>query len=159
MYRDPKDARGRADFEVIRDPSAAKAPPAGPSGVVVASAADVKEVPLPRGLGSLENLIVPGAGRTMSLALLDLADGAELQGKGAPFTEVLYFLSGTGTLKVAGETLPLAAESMVYLPHGTPYAIKVAPAEKGEKIVVVQFKATGPAQVRAVPAARVPGRK
>ena len=53
---------------------------------------------------------------------------------------MLYFVSGTGSLKVAGETLPLSAESLVYLPRGTAYAIKVALAEKTDKIVAVQFK-------------------
>jgi quercetin dioxygenase-like cupin family protein len=141
VYRDPTDARGRAEFEVIRDPASAKAPPAEAGKVVVAAAAEAKATALPRGMGSAKSLIEASPGQPMSLAQLDLVDGAELQGKGDPsVTEVLYFVSGTGNLKVAGETLPLAAESMVYLPHGTPYAIKVAPAEKTDKIVAVQFK-------------------
>jgi glyoxylate utilization-related uncharacterized protein len=108
---------------------------------VVASAAETKAVALPRGMGSAKNLIAPGPGQPMSLAQLELVDGAELQGKGDPSaTLVLYFVSGTGSLKVAGETLPLSAESLVYLPRGTAYAIKVALAEKTDKIVAVQFK-------------------
>jgi len=141
VYRDPTDARGRAEFEVIRDPAAAKVTPELISKVVVAAASEVKAVALPRGLGNAKSLIGAGPGQAMSLAQLELADGAELQSKGDPSaTEVLYFVSGTGSLKVAGETLPLAAESLVYLPHGTPYAIKVALAEKADKIVAVQFK-------------------
>ena len=143
VYRDPTDARGRAEFEVIRDPASAKAPSEQAGKVVVATAAEAKSVALPRGMGSTKNLIEPAAGQTMSLAQLDLADGAELQSKGDAFaTQVLYFVSGTGSLKVAGETLPLGAESLVYLPHGTPYAIKVALAEKTDKIMAVQFKVT-----------------
>ncbi len=60
----------------------------------------------------------------------------------------MYFVSGAGTLEVAGETLPLAAGSLVYLPRGTPYTIKVAAAEKGEKIVAVQFKVNNLSKVR-----------
>jgi mannose-6-phosphate isomerase-like protein (cupin superfamily) len=141
VYRDPTDARGRAEFEVIRDPASAKVTPDLISKVVVAAAGEVKAVALPRGMGSAKSLVAAGPGQAMSLAQLDLADGAELQSKGdASATEVLYFVSGTGSLKVAGETLPLAAESLVYLPHGTPYAIKVALAEKTDKIMAVQFK-------------------
>jgi len=141
VYRDPTDARGRAEFEVIRDPASAKVTPEQISKVVVAAAADAKAVALPRGQGSSKNLVEASPGQAMSLSQLELADGAELQSKGdAAATEVLYFVSGTGSLKVAGETLPLAAESLVYLPHGTPFAIKVALAEKADKIVAVQFK-------------------
>ena len=106
-------------------------------------------------MGNVKNLVEASPGQAMSLSQLDLADGAEWQSKGDPAaTEVLYFVSGTGSLKVGGETLPLAAESMVYLPQGTPYAIKVAlpdrtdkadkpdKPEKADKILAVQFKVT-----------------
>jgi mannose-6-phosphate isomerase-like protein (cupin superfamily) len=141
VYRDPTDARGRAEFEVIRDPASAKVTPELLSKVVVAAAGEVKAVALPRRMGNVKSLVGATPGQAMSLAQLELADGAELQSKGdASATEVLYFVSGTGSLTVAGETLPLGAESLVYLPHGTPYAIKVALAEKADKIVAVQFK-------------------
>ena len=153
VYRDATDARGRAEFEVIRDPAAAKVTPEQISKVVVAAAAEAKAVALPRGMGSAKQLVEVAPGRTMSLAQLELADGAELQGKGdASATEVLYFVSGVGSLKVAGETLPLAAESLVYLPRGTAYAIKVAVGEKSDKIVAVQFRATDPAKSHGAPA-------
>lgn len=152
VYRDPTDARGRAEFEVIRDPSSAKAPSEQGGKVVVATAAEAKPVALPRGMGSSKSLVEPAAGQTMSLAQLELVDGAELQSKGdASSTLVLYLVSGTGSLKVAGETLPLAAESLIYLPHGTPYAIKVALAEKADKIVAVQFKVTQSAKAHGNP--------
>ena len=140
VYRDPTDARGRAEFEVIRDPTSAKVTPDQSSKVVVAAAAEAKAVALPRAMGSAKTLIESGAGQAMSLTQLELADGAELQGKDPSATLVLYFVSGTGSLKVAGETLPLAAESLIYLPHGTPYTIKVAAEEKTDKILAVQFK-------------------
>jgi hypothetical protein len=35
------------------------------------------------------------------------------------------------------------------LPHGTPYAIKVAASEKSDKIMAVQFRVTDLATVRA----------
>jgi quercetin dioxygenase-like cupin family protein len=152
VYRDPTDARGRAEFEVIRDPALAKVTPEQLSKVLVAVAAETKAVALPRGMGSAKHLVEPGSGQNMSLVQLDLTDGAELQGKGdASATEVLYFVSGTGSLKVAGETLPLGAESLVYLPRGTSYAIKVAAGEKSDKIVAVQFKVTSQAKSHGAP--------
>ena len=153
VYRDPTDARGRAEFEVIRDPASAKVTPEQISKVVVVAAAEATAVALPRGMGSAKHLIEPALGQSMSLAQLELTDGAELQGKGdASANEVLYFVSGTGSLKVAGETLPLAAESLVYLPHGTSYAIKVAAGEKSDKIVAVQLKVTNLAKSHGAPA-------
>jgi mannose-6-phosphate isomerase-like protein (cupin superfamily) len=154
VYRDATDARGRAEFEVIRDPAQAKLPPEEAGKVLVTAAVDAKPVPLPRGIGSGKDLIPASPGQAMSLSLMELADGAEWEGKGdAQATLVLYFVSGTGSLKVAGETLPLAAQSMVYLPHGTPYTMKVAAPkvtapDKAEKILVVRFRVGDPAKVR-----------
>jgi quercetin dioxygenase-like cupin family protein len=140
VYRDPKDARGRAEFEVIRDPGKAKAP-AGDVKPVVSSAGEVKPVALPGGQGNTKPLIDAIAGHGMQLSLTELTDGATVQSKGdASSTQALYFLSGGGELKVANETLPIDAGSMIYLPHGTAYAIKVAAAEKGEPIQVVSIK-------------------
>jgi glyoxylate utilization-related uncharacterized protein len=65
---------------------------------------------------------------------MELADGAELQGKGDPSaTTIFYLVSGTGSVQVGGEKLPLAAESMIYLPRATGYAMKVAAPDKAEK--------------------------
>jgi mannose-6-phosphate isomerase-like protein (cupin superfamily) len=153
VYRDPTDARGRAEFEVIRDPATVKALPEQAGRVLVAASADAKPVALPRGMGSAKNLIEPSADRTMSLAIMELVDGAKLEGKGdAHSTLVLYFVSGGGSLKVAGETLSLAAQSMVYLPRGTPYTIEVAAVDKLEKAMVVQFRVSDAAEVQgAIP--------
>jgi glyoxylate utilization-related uncharacterized protein len=78
---------------------------------------------------------------------MELADGAELQGKGDPAaTTILYLVSGTGSVQVGGEKSPLAAESMIYLPRATGYAIKVASTdkadktEKSDKIVMVELR-------------------
>jgi mannose-6-phosphate isomerase-like protein (cupin superfamily) len=161
VYRDPTDARGRAEFEVIHDLATAKASPDLAAKVVVVTAADIKAVSLPRAIGSAKTLIeMRPPSQTMSLALLDWVDGAEIQSKGdARATEVLYFVSGAGSIKVAGESLPFAAQSMIYLPHGTPYAIKVAASEKTDKIMAVQFRVTDQAKVRAVAPSSGPGRK
>ncbi len=68
VYRDPKDAQGRADFEVMHDPASAKVTPELAAKVVVAAAADVKAIALPGGLGEVKNLITSGPGQAMSLS-------------------------------------------------------------------------------------------
>lgn len=146
VYRNPTDPRGRAEFEVIRDPASAKAPAEG--SVVVAASSDVKPVAMARGAGTTRTLIDSRPGQPLSLAVMEAVDGAELQGKGDPSaTTILYLLSGQGSAQVAGEKLPLAADSMVYLPRSTGFAIKLAAPEKSEKsdktekIVLVELKA------------------
>ena len=118
VYRDPKDPRGRAEFEVIRDPAAAK-----PTGgqIVYATAADAKPAALPKDAGTVKSLV---AGGGMSLQVYELSDGAELRAK-TPGTEMYYFVVGGGSLKVGAQTMPLAAESLVYLPRGTAYITDV----------------------------------
>jgi quercetin dioxygenase-like cupin family protein len=80
----------------------------------------------------------------MSLALLELADGGEWQTGASSGTELLYVLSGGGTVKIGGETAPLTADSLVHVPRGTSYAFKAAAADKNEKVLVAQFWATAP---------------
>ena len=148
VYRDPTDARGRAEFEVIRDSASAK--PTN-SQIVVATATETKPVALPRKAGEMKRLLTGGG---MSLALLELVDGAEVQSSGtSPGTELLYFISGGGSIKVGGETSPLTAESLVHVPRGMPYVIKAAAADTNEKVRVAQLWVTSPPRTGAVPAA------
>jgi len=146
VYRDAKDPRGLAEFEVIRDPTAVKAPAAQ---VVSATAAEAKPVALPRNAGTSKPLVEGGG---MSLALLEIADGAELQPPGPGHaTEMYYVVSGGGELKVAGETLALVAESLAYLPQGTAYGIKAAAADKNERIVFVKLGVSRPGAASPAP--------
>jgi mannose-6-phosphate isomerase-like protein (cupin superfamily) len=148
VYRDPTDARGRAEFEVIRDSASAK--PTN-SQIVAATATETKPVALPRNAGEIKRLLTGGG---MSLALLDLVDGAEVQSPGtSPGTELLYFISGGGSIKVGGETSPLTAESLVHVPRGMPYVIKAAAADTNEKVRVAQLWVTSPPRTGAGPAA------
>jgi len=146
VYRDPKDARGRADFEVIRDAAQAKVPPEAEGKLVVASAVDGKTEVLPHGGGTARKL-VEGA---LSATLYEWSDGAEVRSQGGlAATQVFYFIAGGGSLEVAGETQTFAVESVLYLPRGTAYSMKVAAADKGEKVVAVMFHTAGRARSRA----------
>lgn len=89
-------------------------------------------------------------GGGMSLVLFELADGAVLQSTGSsPGTELLYVISGGGSVEVGGDKSPLAAESLVYVPRGTPYVFKAVldkndKNDKNDKVVVAQIWATSP---------------
>lgn len=157
VYRDPKDPRGRAEFEVIRDPAQAKEPPPSQGKVVVAAAAEVKPEPMGKGVGSKKPLLQVAGPHPMALSLLELTDGGEVEGKGdAAATQVLYVIAGGGSVRVGGETQTLAPESVLYLPRGTAYALKAAPEEKGDKTFVAAFSvpATSSRPVPAAPAKR-----
>jgi quercetin dioxygenase-like cupin family protein len=146
VYRDPADARGRAEFEVIRDPATAKAPE---GQIVAATAAETKPSALPKNAGEVRRLVTGGG---MSLALFELVDGAEVQSaRGSSGTELLYFISGGGSIKLGDEWLSLAAESLVHVPRDMAYVLKAAAADRNEKVLVAQLRAT--ARAGAVPAA------
>jgi mannose-6-phosphate isomerase-like protein (cupin superfamily) len=154
VYRDPTDARGRAEFEVIRDSAQARLPPESQGKVLVASAAESKADSLPKGAGTMHRLVDAAGAHPMSLALLELAEGADLQGGGDASTSVLYFVSGGGSVRVGSETMSVVPETMVYLPAGITYAIKAASIDKGDKILVVQLRVPAAAKARtAAPAA------
>jgi mannose-6-phosphate isomerase-like protein (cupin superfamily) len=141
VYRDPTDARGRAEFEVIRDAASAKEPG---EKVVVAAPSEAKPATLPKNGGTVKNL-VQGAG--MSLALYELADGAELQGAAGGGTEAFFVVAGAGQVKAGAESAALATETVVYLPRGTAYAFKLALPEKADKVTLVKLSVARPGAV------------
>ena len=164
VYRNPTDARGRADFEVIRDSATAKQPPEGSRQVLVVTATDAAAVPILAGKGTVKVLLDPKAtgGEGMTVNLLEFAANAELpRHEHARATEILYIVAGEGKLTVGSEDYPFASDSVLYLPAGQPHALKfIAPekgekAEKPEKAVAVQFlaaaRATGAAPAPAAP--------
>ena len=153
VYRNPSDARGRADFEVIRDSATAK-PPEANAQVLVVTAAEVAALPILGGKGTVKVLLDPKAtgGQAMTVNLLEFAVGAELpRHEHARSTEILYMVAGEGKLTVGSEEYPFGNDSVLYLPAGQPHAIKfIAPekaekSEKSEKVVAVQFLASAQA--------------
>jgi quercetin dioxygenase-like cupin family protein len=151
VYRNPTDARGRADFEVIRDSATAKEPPEGNRHVLVVNATEAAAVSILGGKGTVKVLLDPKTtgGEGMTVNLLEFAANAELpRHEHARSTEILYLVAGEGKLTVGSEDYPFTSDSVLYLPAGQPHAIKfIAPekgekAEKPEKAVAVQFLAS-----------------
>jgi quercetin dioxygenase-like cupin family protein len=162
VYRDPTDARGRADFEVIRDSATAKEPPEKNGHVVVVAANDVTAAPAAGGKGTVKVLLdlKTTGSDAVTVNLLEFAHGGELprhdHGRSA---EILYVAAGEGKLMVGSEDYPFGSESVLYLPAGQPHAIKFNAVEKTDKSdnrsVAVQFltaaRAAGPAPGASAP--------
>ncbi len=154
VYRNPADARGRADFEVVRDAKDAKLPPEANGALVVTSAQAAPAAPLAGGQGTSRVLVDPKATRspTVAVNLLEFASGGELarhdHGRSAA---IVYVISGTGKLTVGSEEYPVASDQILYLPPGQPHSIKLNPAEKTDKAVALQFL-TGVSTASSAPA-------
>jgi quercetin dioxygenase-like cupin family protein len=153
VYRDPKDPQGRAEFEVIRDPSKARKPPAANGQLVVKSMADVKGLPILGGKGTARILLEPQDTGSPALALnvIEWSPGAAAPRHQHPGSaEVLYVVSGGGTLTVGSESYPFAAEDAIHIPPDQPHSGKFA---AGDKTVAIQFYApAGPEQRFRAPA-------
>ncbi len=161
VYRDSTDARGRADFEVIRDSATAKLPDEGNGHVVVVTATEAAAVPTPGGKGTIKVLLDPKAtgSEAVTVNLLEFPLGTEVpRHDHGRSIEILYTVVGEGKLSVGREEYPFGNDSVLYLPAGQPHAIKfiTEKADKTEKppekIVAVQFLTSG----RAAGAVRTP---
>jgi quercetin dioxygenase-like cupin family protein len=147
VYRDPKDPQGRAEFEVIRDPAKAKAPPPGNGQLVVKSIADVKPLAAFGGKAQVRILLEPQDTGSPALALdvIEFAPGFEAPRHQHPGSEeVLYFTAGGGTLMVGSESYPFAAEDAVHVPADQPHGAKFG---REDKTIAIQiYTPAGPEQ-------------
>lgn len=162
VYRNPADARGRADFEVVRDPKDAKVPPEENGVLTVSAAAAAPVVALAGGKGTSKNLVDPKAthSQAVTVNLLEFGNGGELarhdHGRAA---EIVYVISGSGKLMVGSEEYPVASDQILYLPAGQPHSIKLSAVEKADKAVALQFLAGGNTQTAPAAPAKTPGPK
>jgi len=162
VYRDPTDARGRADFEVIHDAASAKEPSPENGHLVTLTAAEAAAaVPVAGGKGTIKLLLDSKAtgSDAVTVSLLEFGHSGELpRHDHGRATEMLYVVSGEGRLTVGSEEYPFGSDSVLYLPAGQPHAIKfIVPeksdkTEKPEKVVAVQFLASVRAAAAGAPA-------
>jgi quercetin dioxygenase-like cupin family protein len=147
VYRDPKDPQGRAEFEVIRDPRKAKVPPHDKGQLVMKSMVDVPALPILGGKGSARILLEQQDTNSPALALsvVEWAAGSEApRHQHAGSAEVLYVISGGGTLNVGSESYPFSTGDAIHIPPDQPHGGKFAP---GDKTIAIQFYApAGPEQ-------------
>jgi quercetin dioxygenase-like cupin family protein len=157
VYRDPTDARGRAEFEVIRDPRGLKVPPESEGRLVLATPADAAVVSILGGKGTARTLVDAAAtgSRAMSVQLLELEDGAEMPRASRDATELLYVIQGAGKLTVGREVVPFGPEELLFIPAGQPRSVRFTTPERVERVRVLQIIA--PAGAMTPPAKQATG--
>jgi quercetin dioxygenase-like cupin family protein len=145
VYRNPRDKEGRADFEVIRNPAAARVPPASAGKLVVRSAEEVK--PINGGKISARILFDEKvtANNAMSMSVVEFSPGAEVPRHDHPESgEILYVVEGAGTLTVGSESYKFGAEEVLHVSAGQPHALRF---HGNEKTLAIMFYApAGPEQ-------------
>jgi quercetin dioxygenase-like cupin family protein len=146
VYRDPRDPQGRADFEVIRDAARAKLPPPANGRLVARDVAEVKPVPILGGKGTVRILVDEKSTgrRELAVDFLEISPGAELSvHQHAGTTELLYILSGGGTLTLDNEKHRFGAAEVLHIPAGRSHSLKFS----GDKTSAIQIYApAGPEQ-------------
>lgn len=158
VYRDPRDATGRAAFEVIRDARTAKAPEGPPAPVTVAAADKVAPLPIAAGKGRVRILLAEGqtGSGAASLDVLEFDPGAAVprhQHPGA--AEMLYVVAGTGELEIGSDKVPFGPETAIHIPEDQPHAAKFTGPDKA--IVIQIYAPAGPEQRFKEPAPTPPG--
>lgn len=157
VYRAPADPAARAEFEVLRDPRAARAPAETRGRLAVRRAADVAPVPLPGGKGNVRVVLDPSVTGSGALAVdvLELDAGAELPRHDHPGSaELLYVVSGAGIVQVGREDHPFAAEHVIHIPAGQPHASRI---DRAAPAIGIQIYApAGPEQRFLHPAPAAP---
>ncbi len=147
VYRDPTDAKGREDFEVIRDAAQAKDLPGADQKPTFAAAGVGETLSVLGGKAKVRIVFdakVTGSS-AMALDLVEFAPGSVVPRhvhEGA--AEAMYILSGGGTLTVGTEDLPFVAESILYIPADQPHAAKFSPADP--TVAVQIYTPAGPEQ-------------
>jgi quercetin dioxygenase-like cupin family protein len=158
VYRDPTDAVGRSNFEVIRGAPAAGAPVEWK----VATAAKVDPIALPGGKGRVRMLLTPETtgGSAAYLGVLEADPGAEIaRHQHAGSEEILYVVSGSGgELTVGSEKFPFGADEAIFIPDNQPHAAKLKGPDK--TIMIQLYAPAGPEQRFKAPApAKAPAPK
>ncbi len=145
VYRDPTDVKGRAAFDVIRDPSKAVVPEG--ARLAVESLDKATAYPQPGGKIKVHALFDPSStdSNVVALSVVEFSPGAEVpRHDHGGSAEILYILSGAGELQIGSEKLVFGPDQAIHLPEGQPHAAKF----KGpDKTVALQIYApAGPEQ-------------
>lgn len=158
VYRDPTDAKGRAAFDVIRDPGKATLP----AGARFAVGAMDKGTayPQPGGKAKIHLLFDPEITNSEALAVSVgvFEPGAEIpRHEHADSAEILYILSGAGDVTIGSDKLAFGADQAIHLPENQPHSVKFKGADK--TFVLQIYAPAGPEQRFKGGAKGAPGKK
>jgi quercetin dioxygenase-like cupin family protein len=148
VFRDPTDPVGRAGFEVMHDaPGAAPAAPAPPVKWVVATASKVEPISTLEGKARVRKLLTPestGSG-AVYLGVLEADPGTQVpRHVHAGSAEILYVVSGAGTLTAGVEDIPFGADTAIHIPENQPHLVYFPGPDKTTMIQI--YAPAGPEQ-------------
>jgi len=153
VYRDPKDEKGRAAFDVIRDPKKATVP----SGAhLTAESFDKAPVHTAAG-GKIKVHALFDAANTgsdaASASVVEFAAGSELPRHSHDGSaEIIYVLSGGGDVTIGSEKISFGPDQVIHIPEGQPHAVKFTGGEKTTALQI--FAPAGPEQKYKTPASK-----
>lgn len=147
VYRDPMDEKGRAAFDVIRDPRKAVVPK-GADGKFVLGATEKSATHTVAGGKVKAHILFDASDLGSSLAsasVVEFAPGTELpRHSHEGSAEILYILSGSGEVTIGSEKVAFGADQVIHIPEDQPHAARFG---AGEKTVALQIYApAGPEQ-------------
>jgi quercetin dioxygenase-like cupin family protein len=160
VYRDPTDAVGRANFEIIRgdaNPAGATGGAPAPLALPVADVAKIEARALPGGKSRVRLVFGPEqVGRTnCSFGVLEADPGAEVpRHEHAGSEEILFVLAGGGELTVGAEKTTFEPDEAIYIPEGQPHAARFTGPDK--TLLLQLYAPAGPEQRVKAPAAPAP---
>jgi quercetin dioxygenase-like cupin family protein len=144
VYRDPTDEKGRAAFEVIRDASKAKVP----QGMRFAVESFDKATVYPQGNKIKVHLLFEPASSdsdAIAMSIVEFEPGADVpRHTHTGSAEILYMLSGSGTVEIGSDKLAFGAEQAIHIPEGQPHAAKFTGPEKTVALQI--YSPAGPEQ-------------
>lgn len=83
--------------------------------------------------GQVQRIVTGGEGGIANVHVVSVTRGAPHAHSG--YDEVYYFLSGSGTLTLAGQAEAVRAGSVAVIPAGVPHALEAAAGETLEFII------------------------
>ncbi|MFW6170778.1 MAG: cupin domain-containing protein [Planctomycetota bacterium] len=83
--------------------------------------------------GHVQRIVTGGEGGIANVHVVKVARGLPHRHQG--YHEVYYFLSGTGTVTINGETSSVSPGSVAVIPAGAPHGLEATPGEELEFVI------------------------
>jgi len=130
VYRDPSDEKGRAAFEVIRDPRQAKVPAGAKFAVASVDKAPVRAL----AGGQIKARVLLDSAATdskVAASVVEFAPGTKIARhthEGA--AEIIYVFDGAGEVEIGSEKITFGPEQVIHIPEDQPHAVRFKGGER-----------------------------